>query len=226
MPLTLKLVASRFGRPAVLCCALLVCGAALAGRAQSGRRQQRPAEIAPVPTPTPEPTPVPRAEVEQIPLMLLSDDTQAFDRPGSSAYLMRDVIGQRLREAKSFDITGGAKSANRAEAHKLAKLEKKRFVVWFQLVARGGFGLPDMSGGSDQAVEIEFLILEPETGKSKGSGRVYTGRRRAGVGGIGLPGRCYPTGTTAREYELIEVSIEAADRVIRHFSVPLPPRCG
>ena len=225
MLLISKLVASRFGRAAfaVLCCALF---AGAAASAQSGRRQQRPAEIAPVPTPTPEPTPVPREEVEQIQLMLLSDDTQAFDRPGSSTYLMRDVIGQRLREAKSFDITGGAKSANRSEAHKLAKLEKKRFVVWFQLVSRGGFGLPDMSGGSDQAVEIEFLILEPETAKSKGSGRVYTGRRRAGVGGIGLPGRCYPTGTTAREYEMIEVSIEAADRVIRHFGVPLPPRCG
>ena len=226
MPLTSKLAASKFGRPAVLCCALLVCGAAFAARAQSGRRQQRPAEIAPVPTPTPEPTPVPREVVEQIKIMLLSDDTQAFDRPGHTTYPRRDVIGQGLREAKSFDITGGAKSANRSEAHKIAKLEKKRFVVWFQLVSRGGFGLPDMSGGSDQAVEIEFLILEPETGKSKGSGRVYAGRRRAGIGGIGLPGRCYPTVTNNREYEMIEVSIEAADRVIRHFGVPLPPRCG
>ncbi|MCA1616236.1 MAG: hypothetical protein LC800_19470, partial [Acidobacteria bacterium] len=145
---------------AVLCCALLACGAAVA---QSGRRQPKPAEIAPVPTPTPEPTPIPREkrEVEQIQLMLLAEDTYSFNTRDYS-HLVRDSISRRLREAKSFDITGDAKSANRGEAHKLAKLEKKRFVVWFRLNVPGAFGEPaDISGAQD--ISIEFLVLEPET---------------------------------------------------------------
>lgn len=228
-----QLVASRIARTigAVLFCALVVCGAALA---QSGRRQQKTAEIAPVPTPTPEPTPVPRetAEVEQIPIMLLSDDAVSFDAPRDYSHLVRDAISQRLREAKSFDIVGGAKSANRGEAHKLAKLEKKRSVVWFRLVVPGAFG-QDITGQGERDISIEYVVLEPETGKQKASGRAYLGSRRTGIGGIGLPGgvglpggSCYPTGTTREGYYLVEASIEAADRVIQHFGVPLPPRCS
>ena len=226
-------VASRFGRAAfiVLCCVLFVCGAALA---QSGRRQQKPAEIAPVPTPTPEPTPLPPPPpAEQIQLMLLSDESQAFDAPRDYTYLMRDAVAQRLREAKAFDITGGAKSANRGEAHKIAKLEKKRFVVWFRLVVPGMSG-QDIVGQSGQDVNVEFVILEPETGKQKASGRAYIGSRRTGIGrggiglpgGVGLPGSCYPTGMTREGYYLVEASIEAADRVIQHFGIALPPRCS
>lgn len=218
---------------AVLCCALVACGAVLA---QSGRRQPKSAEIAPVPTPTPEPTPIPRetVEIERIPIMLLSDESQSFDSPRDYAYLVRDAIAQRMREAKSFDITGGAKSANRGEAHKLAKLEKKRFVVWFRLVVPGMSG-QDILGQSSQDINVEFVVLEPETGKQKASGRAYVGSRRTGIGGIGIPGggggglpggNCYPTGTTREGYYLVEASIEAADRVIAHFGVPLPPRCS
>lgn len=210
---------------AVACCALFVCGATLA---QSGRRQQKPAEIAPVPTPTPEPTPIPRAEteVEDIGLLLLSGDDHAFSAMGNYSYLMRDVISQRLREAKSFDITGDAKSATRGEANKRAKQEKKRHVVWFQLVTPGQFGEPPMIGQSRRDVQVEFVILEPETGKQKAGGRAYPGgRRTGGIGGIGLPG-CYPRGTTTDTYELVEAAMEAADRVIRHFNVTVPPRCS
>lgn len=231
-----QLVARKFGRAAgaVLCCALLVCGGA--ALAQSGRRQPKRDEIAPVPTPTPEPTPIPRVTTaaEQIQLLLLSEDTQSFNAR-DYAYLMRDAVSQRLREAKSFDIVGGGKSASRGEAHKLAKLEKKRSVVWFRLVIPGQFGQPDIAGQSSQDASIEFIVLEPETGKQKASGRAYLNSRRAGIGrggigipggGGGLPGGCYPSGTTREGYYIVEASIEAADRVIQHFGVTVPQRCS
>lgn len=221
---------------AALCCALCVCGASFAARAQSGRRQQKPVEIAPVPTPSPEPTPLPPPPpADPIQLMLLSDDSQLYGRADDYSRLMRDAVAQRVREAKAFDATGGSKSATRGEANKLARQETKRFVVWFRLVLPGASGLPDISG-SEREPEIEFVVLEPATGKQRSSGRVYLGSRRVGIGrgGIGLPGgrfpggggSCYPTGMTREGYYVVEAAIEAADRVIREFGVAVPPRCS
>jgi hypothetical protein len=213
----------------VLCAALFVVAFVCAGQAQSGRRVQRQTEVAPVPTPTPEPQakkPVQEA-VNKIALLLLADNSVSMQTSTAVQGIVMQTFGQRLREARAFEINAESARASRGEAGKRAKNEKERFVVWIEL-RYNGFNNDPSSVNRPRAEDyhIEYGVFEPVTGKTKSSGNVYLRPNRGSIGGvtIGAPS-CYPA-TFAYEYEFVYAAIDAANRVMKSFNLIPPPVCG
>lgn len=219
---------SRFARCASLLCALLFV--ALAASAQSGRRVQKTADIPPVPTPTPQPEAKkkPQEAVKLIPLVVMMDNTLSTDVSSTAQGIVRQALGQRLREADAFEIHGNSSSrSSRGDAQKQAKGETDAFVAWFALRYSGAMN-PTMGVGRPNAEDyhIEYAVYEPTTGKTRTSGSVYLRPGYGSIGGIsvGAPS-CYPA-TFAYEYEFVVGAIDAANRVIKAFDLPLTPVCG
>jgi hypothetical protein len=213
----------------VLCAALFVVAFACAAEAQSGRRVVRQPEIAPVPTPTPEPQPKKPVQeaVKKIGLLVLADSTVSMQTSTTAQSIVMQTFGQRLREARAFEINAESARASRGEAVKRAKNEKERFVVWIELRYNGFYNDPSgINRPRTEDYHIEYGVFEPVTGKAKSSGTVYPLPSRGRIGGVtvGAPS-CYPA-TLAYEVEFVYAAIDAANRVMKSFNLIPPPVCG
>lgn len=217
--------ASRRLRPHVLLlCALALC---VTAQAQSGRRVSTPKNDPPVPAPaaTPQPPEPKPEERKKIPLLVLFDNAPAFQFSVTLFDTVKEVFGRRLRDAQALDATAEVTKRGRGEASKRAKAEKERHIVWVALVADSSYSGPVITGRPrTDDVRIEYAIYEPGTGKTVAYGNVYPRPSRVRVGRAGVPA-CYPA-VYVYDYEFVEAAIEAADRVIKEFNLPLPPVCS
>jgi hypothetical protein len=212
----------------VSCAALFAAALAFAARAQSGRRAPRTQEIAPVPTPTPAPTPKKHeTEVAQrINLIVAADNSFAMQSSMTQGIVQQSFV-QRLHESDSLTVGGDSSSMTRGGAQKRAKEEKDHFVVWMSLRYNGAGGDPiGVQRPRAQDYSIEFAIYEPVTGKTRASGNVYLRAGYGSIGGVGVGApSCYPA-TYASDLEFVYGAIDAANRVMKSFDLPLPPLCG
>lgn len=208
--------------------ALVVVASMFTTYAQSGRRVQRQQETAPVPTPTP----LPEAKkhetdvTQKIPVLVLADASYTVQVSNIDG-IVRESFMQRLRESGSLAIISDSARTTRGGAQKRAKEEKEHFVVWMALRSNS-MAMDPVGVGQPRAQDyyIEYAVYEPVTGKTRANGNVYLRAAYGSIGGVavGAP-TCYPS-TYARELEFIYGAIDAANRVMKSLSVPLPPLCG
>ena len=220
--------------------ALCTLATAASASAQS-RRAPRPAA-----TPTPEPTPetaAPQGESESeskprggaktkeagvvVSFLILEDDNQLL----SIDYTARDDIRreflQRLGRSRAVSVAQGGR-ATRSEARKRAKSERETYVVVFQMEEGRDDGMGDAGVGR---VDTRYLILRtyvyaPNTGDLKYADTIYQRpyRDTATIGGVRIP---VPGGRRMERYpsqrQLEQAARDAADRLMSHFNVILPP---
>ncbi|MDT7541910.1 MAG: hypothetical protein QOE33_1814 [Acidobacteriota bacterium] len=212
----------------VSCSALFVIALACAVQAQSGRRVQRPQETAPVPTPTP----LPEAKkhdidvTQKIAVLVLADASYTMTVQNVEGIVQQSFM-QRLHESGSLTINADSARTTRGGAQKRAKDEKDHFVVWVALRSnRMGMDPVGVGQPRPQDYYIEYAVYDPVTGKTRANGNVYLRAGYGSIGGVavGAP-TCYPA-TYAGELEFIYGAIDAANRVMKSLSVPLPPLCG
>ena len=221
-----KLIAGAHGRARVAavllaCVSLVACAAAFA---QSGRRTPKPQEIAPVPTPTPEPTPPPKDDRPEanIPLVVMADDANSFYMMTREIDTVLSVVIARLRESRALEVSGEERRAGRGEAVKRAKESASRHVVWLELRIDSRYERT-VQRPPPEYFWIEYSVLQPGTGKRVTGGSVHLQRAYGPLGRVGLPS-CYPVLTHEVEFAL--GALEAAERLMASFSLPIPRRCG
>jgi hypothetical protein len=137
---------------------------------------------------------------------------------------METWTGDLLKRSPLLEVAAGD-PANHNEAVRRAKAETEAFVVWLQL-EENPFVKPEPSGRHPVSgqVRINFSILAPVTGKTKYSGTVFLDQASRGVGVRNADLLCYP-GVRADDYLLLEVSLEAAARIMEYLEVPVTAAC-
>jgi hypothetical protein len=216
----LSQLTARAGAALLAALSLLACAAAFA---QSGRRPPRPQESAPVPTPTPEPTPPPKDDRvdEKIPLLVLADDANYFYLTNREIDTVHAVAVARLRESRALEVSAEERRASRGEAIKRAKESDGRHVAWLELRPDAQFETRTQRPPAEY-FRIQYTVFQPGTAKLLMSGTVHLQRAYGPLGRLGLPS-CYPV--TTYEVEFAFGALEAAERIMKSFSLPLPPRC-
>jgi hypothetical protein len=215
------------------CCVLLMMlASAGAGYGQAGRRVQPPKNDPPVPKAA-EPAAVVKKEqpeAAQISL-LVGSYSQAMRMLSRGAEdLVQGAVVQRLRDSKSLKL-GVEESMTRGEANKRAKAETEAYILWLELKSDSAMFDPTRRNETrTEDLYIQYVVLEPKTGKVKDQGNVYLRPTSSGrVPGIGigrsLP-RCYPQPVYNVEFAVIEAGIETAERVFRALSLGRPPICS
>lgn len=220
------------GITALFCFALFMSAAAGLSYAQAGRRVQKPKNDPPVPkaagaaaaaAPVKEPTPEP----EKISLLV------AGSRSGSMRYTLGltdnlpGVVGRRLQDSKRVLVASGGEMS-RGEANKRAKNdETKTFIVLVELQGNG-FDLDPINRRTRlEDLAINYVVLEPGTGKVKDQGNVRLRSTSGGIlGGLRRLPSCYPQANSNLEFALTVAGIETAERILRAFSLSLPPLCS
>lgn len=212
--------------------AVLLCLAAYSAPAQSGRRASKPVEVAPVPGPSvdpatvPKPTPTPRLK---IPMLVAGSTRASIEVSAFEAELVERTFIKRLGESNALAPNGGDE-LRRGDAERAARKETETYVVWFELESSSAYG-GSISSSRDnpENYSIRFAVFEPQTGRTKTQGQISLGLyRRRTIGGVGLPGSrpdCYPNTNRNLDYALVMGAIEAANRVLSSFDLPLPPPC-
>ncbi len=127
--------------------------------------------------------------------------------------VLDDVI-RRLGEAEIvFARSGG--DMNRGDAVKAAKQEKERWVVVLEIRSIYADTGRQVKNNQDELV-VDFITLEPETGKIKRSGQTHQHIYQNGRGGISLPSK---NGAVYSEYSIKQAALEAADRILAGFDI-------
>lgn len=217
MKAPLKAMVSKHVKSRILLfCLLAVAACAISAHAQSGRRQQKPPPAAPVPTPTPEPTPEPKKEKEpsELGFIIASDNSSAFEVLPLSYYdaAMRGCA-DRLRSGSSASVTVSQGDMNRGEAIKKAKGETTNtYVVLIKLV------LDRMYAKSYDALEVDFTVFAPKTGKVVVFGRSYQNVNRKGPIVVGPTSRG-SSGALYREQLLRFAGEDAASRILKAMNL-------
>ena len=227
---------ARVSRALVLIAFALCLSAAAGASAQSGRKKTPPLS----PAPTPSPTPDAQGESESEGRPKRAPNTEAsfivYQADGAFPFvdytaqeLIMDSFMQRLTRSKDLSASRGTGKLSRKQAQEIAKKEPEAYIVLIELeeeagtVGRGGVG-----GQADtRALVIKTYTYEPNTGTLKfvdyTSQRPY--RPTATIGGIRLP---LPAPRTRierfpNELQLEQAAHDAADRIMRRFSLRLPP---
>lgn len=214
---------------AVAAFAALVSSAA----AQSGRRSPQP--ISPVATPTPTPEVVGESESESRPKRSESAGPTfvVYQLDGAFPYIdytVENVVMngfmERLTRAKDISASLGGKKLTRKEAQELAKKETASHVVLVEITEDMMAGGGSMGQADTRQLAIKTYVYAP------GGSLKYTDhtsqrplQRTTSIGGVRLP-LPVPTRRIERfpnELELEQAARDAADRILRRFSVRLPP---
>lgn len=215
------------------CCALLMLWAfAGAGYAQAGRRVQPPKSDPPVPKAAEPAAVVKKEQPEAASISLLVGSyTQPMRLlPMAAEDLVQGAVVQRLRDSKSLKL-GVEESMTRGEANRRAKTETEAYILWLELKSNGmDFDPTGRRNARTEDLYIQYVVLEPKTGKVKTQGNVQLRPTSSGrIGGIGigrsLP-RCYPQPAYSVELAVIEAGIETAERIFHAFSLSNPPLCS
>lgn len=211
------------------CCALLMLATVSASYAQAGRRVPPPKSDPPVPKAAETAAPVkePAPEPEKISLLV------AGSRSGSMSYAMGltdnlpGMVGRRLQDSRRLQVASGGEMS-RGEANKRAKHdETKTFIVWLEVQGHG-FDLDPINRRTRlEDLSVHYIVLEPGTGKLKDQGSVNL-RPVSGsiLGGMRRLPSCYPQVSSNFEFALTVAGIETAERILRGFSLSLPPLCS
>ena len=216
------------------CVCLLLMLSAFAGASygQAGRRVQPPKNDPPVPKAA-EPAAVVKKEqpaAASISLLVGSYATPMRVLPMGAEDLLQGAVVQRLRDSKSLKL-GVEESMTRGEANKRAKAQTEAYILWLELKSNAmSYDPTGMRNARTEDLYIQYVVLEPKTGKVKAQGNVHLRPTSSGrIGGIGigrsLP-RCYPQPAYAAEFAVIEAGIETAERVFHAFSLSNPPLCS
>jgi len=214
---------------ALFCFVLLMSVAVSLGYAQAGRRVQKPKDDPPVPkaagtvTPVKEPTPEP----EKISLLVAGSRSGAMSYTLGLTDNLPGVVGRRLQDSKRLQVASGGEMS-RGEANKRAKnSETKTFVVLVELQGTG-FGLDPINRRTRlEDLSVRYVVFEPGTGKVKDEGSVHLRSTSGGVlGGVRRLPSCYPQVSSNLEFALTVAGIETAERILRAFSLSLPPLCS
>lgn len=200
--------------------AIVLFACALSVLAQSGRRStSKPITPAP-PVPdqkvaAPKPPKAPRLQ-----FLLIVENPNPFDQ---TPYYLSDTLvaecGRRLEDAANVLATASREHLNRAEAANAAKVETERYVVWLQLgndTADAGRPVQDTL---DQ-LYVNYVIYEPTSANTRGSGRTY--QRMAKVGNIGVSGPPSSRRSAVYAEEIVKRSArEAAERILNSFGIKI-----
>jgi hypothetical protein len=127
----------------------------------------------------------------------------------------------RLRESRALEVSGEERRVSRGEAMKRAKESKGRHVVWLELRPESHFDTRARRPPPEY-FQIDYTVLESGTGKPMTNGTVHLQRAYGPLGRIGFPS-CYPVLTNEVEYAI--GAIETAERIMKSFSLAIPPHC-
>jgi hypothetical protein len=214
------------------CVLLLMLASAGAGYAQAGRRVQPPKNDPPVPKAAEPAAIVKKAQPEAASISLLVGSYSSPMRllPMAAEDLLQGAVVQRLRDSKSLKL-GVEESMSRGEANKRAKAETEAYILWLELKSDAmDFDPTGRRNARTEDLYIQYVVLEPKSGKVKAQGNVHLRPTSSGrIGGIGigrsLP-RCYPQPMHTAEFAIIEAGIETAERIFHAFSLSNPPICS
>lgn len=214
---------------AVFCCALLVLAAVGMGYAQAGRRVAKPKSDPPVPK-SAEPVATAKEappEREKIPVFVVASRPSVIGYAGGLSDNLPGAVARRLSDSGGLQVASGGEMS-RGEANKRAKSgETKAFVVWLELQGDAYDIDPRTRRTRIEHLSVRYVVLEPGTGKTKDHGSVHLRPVRGGVfGGVRRLPSCYPQATSDFEYAIMQAGIEAAERIIRSFSLPNPTLCS
>lgn len=218
------------GISALFCFALLMLAAVSSGYGQAGRRVQKPKDDPPVPkaaetatAPVKEPTPEP----EKISLLVAGSRSASMRYALGVTDNLPGLVGRRLQDSKRLQVASGGE-LTRGEAIKRAKNdETKTFIVLIELQGNGFDLDPGNRRTRLEDLSINYVVLEPGTGKVKEQGSVHLRSVNGGIlGGTRRLPSCYPQVSSNLEYAIAVAGIETADRIIRAFSLVLPPLCS
>jgi hypothetical protein len=198
----------------VTVCMTLVAICTLAVFAQSGRRVRKSAAM---PLPTPEATPLPTPVEKPKPAFTFIvglDSFGDFSNVSLNAFsgVLRSCVG-RLNDSPSVRAQVATRSLSRGEAIKMAKAEKESYIVFLELRSEGFSGGTDINRNSNN-VFIQYSVLAPITAKTATQGHTYPDAYRNR--GINLP-----SSTSTGDYYLNQAARGAAERILKHFHVPV-----
>jgi len=198
----------------VTVCTALVAICTLAVFAQSGRRVRK-SEAMPLPTPeaTPAPKPVERTK-PAFTFIVGLDNFGGFSSVSLNAVsgVLRSCVG-RLNDSASVRAEMATRSLSRGEAVKMAKAEKEAYIVWLEIRSESFSRETDIYGNPNN-VFIQYSVLAPITAKTATQGNTYPDAYRNR--GINLP-----SSTSTGDYYLNQAARGAAERILKHFHVPV-----
>ena len=186
--------------------------------AQSGRRVRKstPASVS---TPEPTATPTPNASSEKpkprLTFLVGLDGSDGSANIPLYAYegVLRS-LADRLAKAPGIQVGATQSDMSHIDAIQKAKAEKEGYVVWLQLQVDTMSSNTGNSGNLDNVV-LEYTVLAPTTAKVAMSGRAYPPRN-----GIILGPR---TSSIYGDRYLNQAAKDAADRILAHFRLHMPP---
>lgn len=201
---------------------VVVILASIGVQAQSGRRA--PKRTTTVPTvsgpKTVEKKPAPPKD-ERIPLLIAIDDHNPFSGlPFFLGDAIKDTCADRLRKASTLKVDIATRGMSRADAIKLAKVEKETYVVWLQIDTDSDANRTSSAGWAPETLFLRYTVFTPVTAKIKASGRTRT-VYRTGRGGVieRIPSR---GGPMYSDWALKQAADEAAERILDAFKVHIP----
>lgn len=178
--------------------------------------------------PTPEKTTPP--EVKPLFKLKVFHDT---NRLGLSRFFFRDKIPfwfvNRLKNALLLDVTLD-KSVSLSEAKKNAKNTTDEVFTIFLELNEDQFITPSQSRSDtiNGNISLKYYVFEPGSTKSKYSGQIflYPEMLMNGRGLMDARRKCYPD-VNGNDILLLYSTIEAAEKLMANFKVPVPPfSCG
>ncbi len=197
--------------------------------AQSGRRggisTKKSTEREDTKTDTP-PEKAKKPEVKPLYKIKVFHDT---NRLGLSRFLYRDKIPlwfvNRLKNALLLDVTL-EKSVSLNEAKKNAKATTDEVLTIFLEFDEDQFITPSQSRSDtiNGNISIKYYVFEPGSTKSKHSGQIFLYQEMLMTGGRVMDARrqCYSE-VNGNDILLLYSTIEAAERLIGNFNIPVPP---
>jgi len=207
-------------RPFLLMVLLLASAGTLF--AQSGRKSTGSSSTTTTTTPSvagPKTTEKKPAAQPKVQLLVGIDRNGVFSN--IPYYIYDTVLENVIRRISEADIVfanaGGA--MNRSEAVKAAKQEKVRWVVLLEIRSFYADAGRQVNNNQDE-LYVDFVVIEPETGKIKRSGQTRQHIYQNGRGGISLPSK---NGAVYSEYSIKQAALEAADRILAGFDITVRP---
>jgi len=187
--------------------------------AQSGRKSAGTSSTTtPTTTPSvagPKITEKKTAAMPKVQLLVGVDHPDMFNNVPYYIYdTVLDNVVRRLGEAEIvFANSGGDMS--RSDAIKDAKQEKDRWVILLEVRSIYQDTGRQVKNNQDELV-LDFIAIEPETGKIKRSGQTRQHIYQNGRGGVSLPSK---NGAVYSEYSIKQAALEAADRILAGFDI-------
>jgi len=207
-------------RPFLLMVLLLASAGTLF--AQSGRKSTGSSSTTTTTTPSvagPKTTEKKPAAQPKVQLLVGIDRNGVFSNIPYYIYdtVLENVI-RRISEADIVFANAGG-NMNRGDAVKAAKQEKVRWVVLLEIRSFYADAGRQVNNNQDE-LYVDFVVIEPETGKIKRSGQTRQHIYQNGRGGISLPSK---NGAVYSEYSIKQTALEAADRILAGFDITVRP---